>query len=259
MMFRGRLGATCLVFLLLTGCASSKPAASSTPAVPSASAPAADASPELVAAIRRTVAASFTFTVDGRTKNGAGQHATGVFDPQGGKLRYNLRVTGDPEASAYHDEIVIGHNDWMRSAADEEWTHLDQRKLVKNSPWRVDVKDPSGLRVFAQRAAGATVSRTGPHAFEGDFDLYPNGSVVSLPVGPAYLHSATGTPQRIHFKATTGGAGWVTAVTVEDASYGLKVPHAVHTTKLAGHGKPVTVRKPSNTAEADAASYRKTL
>ncbi|MGK5682190.1 hypothetical protein [Actinoplanes sp. URMC 104] len=247
-----------MAFLLLAGCTSAKPAPSPEP-VPSASAPDADASPELIAAIRRTAAASFTFTVVGRTKDGDVHRAGGVFDPQGGKLRYNLRVTGGPEANPYHDEILIGSNDWMRSAAGDEWIHMYQRKLAEDSPWRVDLKDPSGLGAFAERAAGGKVSRTGPNAFQGEFDVHPAGHVTSLPVGPAYLHSGSTAPERIHFKATTGGAGWVTAVTVEYASLGLKVPHDVYTTKLTGHGKPVTVRKPSDTAEADAASYRETL
>ena len=256
---RGRLAATGLALVLLTGCTPSEPAASSAPVVPSLPAPTADASAELVAAIRKTAATSFTFAVDGNTKDGAVHHATGVFDPRGGKLRYNLRVTGGPDANPYHDETLIGSDDWMRSAAGDEWIHLNQRKLARNSPWQIDLKDPSGLGAFAERAVGGTVNRIGPHAFEGEFDAYPAEHVMSLPVGPAYVHSGSTAPERIHFKATTGSAGWITAVTMEWASYGLKVPHDVYTTKLAGHGKPVTVRKPSNTAEADAASYRKTL
>ena len=147
----------------------------------------------------------------------------------------------------------------MRNAAGDEWLHLDQRKLVSNSPWRADLEDLSGLGAFAERVTGSTVNRTGPHAFEGEFDAYPAEHVMSLPIGPAYLHSGSTAPERIHFKATTDGAGWVTAVTTEYASYGLKVPHDVYTTKLAGHGKPVTVKKPSHAVEADAASYQKAL
>src|SRR5690242_10444547 len=111
-----RLGSACLVVLLLAGCGSAEPAASPAPAEASASAPAAGAATDLLAAVRKTAGATFAFTVSGRTKDGAVHRATGVFDPQGHKLRYHLRITGDPEATPYHDEILVGSNDWMRTA-----------------------------------------------------------------------------------------------------------------------------------------------
>ncbi|GIE89616.1 hypothetical protein Are01nite_60960 [Actinoplanes regularis] len=236
---------TTITLLATTGCTPPPPGkANSGPSAPAAgqSPSGPSAKEELLAALRKTHAAAYTFKVQADLPDSKHGKASGAFDPKRVLYSVTTKESGgkDPDSG---QRVVVGKDSFTRGDSNDEWVHLDLRRIKPtNTLESFDMKDPTGLAKFASSIE--SVERTGPNTFRGEFTAMQTGDPF-VPIGtPSIIVFSFGTSD---FTATTDGKGWVTSVAVElkDEKATLKM-----TTTLGSHGKPTGIAKPKHYGEA---------
>jgi hypothetical protein len=196
------------------------------------------------AALRKTHAATYKFSVSSDLPDKARVTGTGSFDRAGKKLQTSLKYTGgvNPHTA---QSVVIGNDLYQRQPGDSRWVHLNMAKLKKyKSTMQVSLADPVGLAAFS--GAIKTVRQTAPNRWAGTFDPNPADTDEFLPLGaPSIIVFSIMGPDA-EFSATTDANGWVTVINAKvTADETVKM-----TTKFSGHGKSSGIKKPSRTGEA---------
>ncbi|MDR6316568.1 hypothetical protein [Actinoplanes couchii] len=225
--------------------ASGAPVATEAGSSPSPSAPAEpDAKPALMAALEKTKAASYKFSVSGDAVDNQKITGSGSYDAKAKKINVTQKLSGGGKKTDQGQRIVVGTDLYSRGKNGETWVHLNLKRVKKTSLYYYDMTDPTGMTRFIQSVD--TVRSTGANSYAGRLDI--EGDKFNegfLPVGtPAISVWLGGSAQ---FTATTNAAGWVTAISVDilDSKKTLKM-----TTKLSNHGKNQGIKKPSNYGEA---------
>jgi hypothetical protein len=232
--------------LLLAGCSTAGPPvpASDTPAsaAPSASGP----SPKdgVLAALRKTHAAPYTFTVSGQMPDKQRIKASGSVDAKTRKLSNSTKITGGKDPSS-NKQIVIGNALYSNSGGGG-WVHLDMKR-AKYDHLKVDMKDPVGLAAFTSSVQSASSPRTG--VYQGSFKPSAPGVKDFLPIGSPAISVIGGSGKYV---VTTDAKGWVTKIDIDlRADENIKM-----TTTLSAHGKALPIKKPRNAGEADDLYYK---
>lgn len=196
------------------------------------------------AALRKTHAATYRFSVNSDLPDDARVTGTGVFDRAGKKLQTNLKFTGSVNPHTTQS-VVIGNHLYQKEPGERRWVHLNMAKLKKKSLWRkISLTDPVGLATFT--GAIKTVRQTGPNTYEGTFNPDPIDAGEFLPLGAPSIVVFSILGPDAEFTATTDATGWVTVVNATlTADETVKM-----TTRFSGHGKAAGIKKPSRTDEA---------
>lgn len=244
----GKFGFTLLAAgVVLAGCTpgavravAPRPASAS---APTSSAPAQiPATDEFKAALTKTLNTTFKYSVSSGLPDKKRVTGTGVYDRKSKKLQRTLKYTGKDARSL--QTVMIGNHYYEKIPGGSRWAHADMGRFKKDSVWRVDTADPTGLATFAK--AVGVVRRTGPNTFQGTFDANGGGTKGFLPVGaPSMVVFGIGGAG-CTFTATTDAAGRVTAISAKVIA---KDETVTMTTKLTAHGKPSGIKKPSRTTE----------
>jgi hypothetical protein len=233
---------------LVAGCTTDgpPPRTAAASAGPSASVPAPEdiAEDEVLAALRKTHAATYKFTVTGDLPDKQRVRASGSLDRKAKKLSTSVKITGGEYPSSVQ-RVVIGNALYDRQRATNVWAHLDLKRVKKDYLHR-DMTDPLGLGTFTSAIDSAR--RTGPGVYQGTFNVTPRDADEFLPVGAPSIVVFGGTA---NYTVTTDAQGWVTKINVDlDAKEKLKM-----TTIFSAHGKPQSIKKPKNVIEADDIYY----
>ncbi|WP_285558913.1 hypothetical protein [Actinoplanes regularis] len=245
MKLRRLLLTTTFTLLATTGCTPPPPGkANSAPSAPAAgqSPSGPSAKEELLAALRKTHAAAYTFKVRADLPDSKRVNASGAFDPKRSLFTETSKESGgkNPESS---QRTVVGKDSFSRQNSGEGWVHLDLRRIKPTDTLlSFDMKDPTGLAKFTSSVQW--VERTGPNKFRGGFEAMQTGDPF-VPIGtPSVIAFSFGNSD---FTATTDGNGQVTSIVVElrDEKATLTM-----TTTLGNHGKPTGIAKPKRYDEA---------
>ncbi|MBB4691827.1 hypothetical protein [Paractinoplanes abujensis] len=242
------------VTVLLAGCAPTvgirAAGGAGAPRAEGSASPAPQASPGTAAidtfraALRKTHAATYKFSVSSDLPDKARVTGTGTFDRAGKKLQTNLKYTGgiNPHTT---QSVVIGNHLYQKQPGDSRWVHLNMAKLKKyKSTMQVSLADPVGLAAFS--GAIKTVRQTGPNKWAGTFDPNPADTDEFLPLGAPSIVVFSILGPDADFSATTDANGWVTVINAKvTADETVKM-----TTKFTGHGQSAGIKKPSRTGEA---------
>ena len=196
----------------------------------------------LKAALVKTHRATYKFTVSGDVPDKQRVKGSGSFDPKARKLSTTTRISGGKNPAA-RQRIVVGADLYEKAPSEGTWVHLDMKRIKKYDHLKVDMADPNGLAAFTAAIEPASVRRTGPNVFSGEFDPNPSEVDDFLPIGAPSIWVIGGTG---NFSAATDARGYVTKINVVlTVKTTLKM-----TTTFTGHGKPVAVKKPKRTGEA---------
>ncbi|GII23436.1 hypothetical protein [Planosporangium mesophilum] len=204
---------------------------------------------DLVAALKRTQAAPYRYTVESNLPENSSVSATGAFDPVGKVLDVTTTTTGGTAAGTTQ-RIVVGADTYLRPGGAKTWVHMDLSRVKKDNLLAYfDMTDPTGLATFT--SALGFVERGGPHAYSGNFD--PVSSDEFLPLGSHALFVFAGMAP---FTATTDDQGRVVSIHIELPQ--RDGPKLVMTTTLSEHGKPLPITAPAraNVQEAGDFVYR---
>jgi hypothetical protein len=244
----------CGGLLLSAGCLRIDANGSDAPTfTPSRAAPSPMATPArdgLLAALQRTQAAPFRYTVQSNLPDNTKVSATGAFDLTGRLYEATTTITGGTLPGSYQ-RIVVGTNSYLRQAGDKKWVHLDLSRVKKDSLVYFDMTDPTGLAEFITMVG--SVQRTGPHAYSGSFNPYA-GPERFLPIGAPSLEGIGGGTAP--FTMTTDAQDRVSAIHIELSR--PDGPTLAMTTTLSEQGKALRTRAPAkaSVAEADDMYYK---
>lgn len=208
---------------------------------------------EFVAALRRTHAAPYRFTVESPLPEGGTVKAAGAFDPVAKLFEATTTITGTGNAQdGTRHRIVIAKDSYQREEPDKRWIHLDLSRIAEDNPLLYfDTADPTGLAKFAANVT--SVQRATDGTYSGTVDPYVKGPGF-LPIGaPSIVTLGMG---KAPFKATTDTQGNVLTITIELSPTGK--PKLSMTTTLTDHGKPSTTKPPKSSLvdEADEMYYK---
>ncbi|NMO53738.1 hypothetical protein HH310_21445 [Actinoplanes sp. TBRC 11911] len=250
-----RLVLASAVLVALGGCTSSPSAAGSfdtkTPASAKPSPSGPDAQQELIAALKKTHANSYKFSLKADLPDKAKVQASGAFDPRQKRFSLTEKESGNG-GLGNGQSIVVGTDYFNRQKTSEQWVHLDLKRVKPSSSFAdVNTKDPNGLGKFITTVH--SVQPDGQHKYRGTFDPAPTGDGEPFaPIGaPSVIAFSVGTESI--FTATTNDGGWVTSISLEMYDEKTKL---VMTTTLSNHGKSTGVAKPSSYDEADDFYYK---
>jgi hypothetical protein len=245
---------------MLLAAAGCQAPADETPAV-AGSAPAPPVSPavsgpsaqtELVAALRKSAAATFSFRVRGDYYTNK-IDASGAYDPRSNRITVRRTISGGDNSR--DERILAGSQIFWRKRPGDDWIRIEVKRLTDNSSLLVDLRDRTGLAFFAQRVSEGSVSRTGPRGYRGTFDAQQVGFTPSLPIGAPSLQSQGKIEWPASFTATTDATGRVTSVSVVLGTGNDRRMRL--TTTFTGYGKPVKITTPAASSAADPVIYKR--
>ena len=231
------------VLLLAGGCTAEPAPGPTTPPVVVGSPTPDTAKVDLVAALEKSEAAPFRYTVDGDLPEGQRVKATGVVDRPARRFQSSVTVTGGKDPASGRN-IVIGDDSYVREAG-KGWVHVDLARVRPDDPFiTFDWADPIGFRAFTTAIVSA--QRAGPRGYTGRIDPAAGLRDLFLPVGSPGIVTL-GIPVA-PFTVTTDEKGWVTSIAVQLTPGDGRTLEM--TTTFGNHGKALTVKRPAGAAEA---------
>lgn len=241
---KGAALALCLTgaLVLAAGCETTEPEPSNFDAERAKASAAAKLTPhvdlpreDFLAALKKTQAAGYNFTVRGDYLDKQKMRATGAVSSTAHTYRASVRVTGGKTPIALEFKVV-GSMVYCQDPSWSIWKGVKGKDAAKDLFNSVDVADPAGLAKFT--SAIESVASTGPNSYQGTFDPMDAGN---LPLGAPSIRTF-GYFSGVRFRAKTDASGWVVSVTITLEQ--SKGPTLTLTTTMTGFGKPARVAAP---------------
>jgi len=231
----------------LSGCISSEDPFETT-SRPTASSTALQDRDDLLAALRKTHASRYTFSVQANLGADGNVAATGAVDAAAQVFSSTVKVT-DTKLPSTMEHLVVNQQMYVRSADDKSkrWMHVDLTKLSKDSSGYVDVADPAGLARFID-SVGSVERGSTAGAYLGKFNA---NKASPLPIGAPLETCLCSFPMA--FRALVDAQGRVTSIVMDVVQ--SSGPTLKMTTTMAGFDQPVTVTAPAAASTFEAPDW----
>ncbi len=241
-----------VVLVAASGCLSVDDDGFGSPSTPATSSTALQDREDVIAALARTQAVAYAFTVRSDVDEDGTLTASGAVDPGAKTFTSTVKITSPTHSPNSTAMILVGGQLYERDLErkSSRWIHIDPVRLAKSTLPTFDAADPTGLAKFA-KTLGSVERGSAPGAYLGRFNAHEAGL---LPIGAPEMTCFC--VQLVPFRATVDAQGYVTSISVDvvqTTGRTLKM-----TTTLTGFTKAVPVKAPAKaqTIEATDDFYR---